>query len=278
MSIDKSPQLDFPMNDEIPRSEVLVLRDLDIVGVGALRRHQLEELQKTKKFILHTFEDIIPDSVHGIYSAEILRTLQWLRPLQTQKGEAFDFREEQTKLFSRLFPRTQKSLGVAASRLTEAYLHEMQWSSWLLQDHWRYFVGFLRSKFPENKELLELAHWEWVHAWIEVQPFELGSAEAGIVQVNPSLQIIHLSGRNAVLSRDQGVYAFVYDEQNHTVVEKRLDLYEAQILDILHEDRKYTEKQLIDMALLSEEIDTQLNIQEWGKKFQGLCQHGILTR
>lgn len=277
MPIDKSSPLDFPLIDEIPSSEVLSLRDIDIVGVGALRRHQLEELQKTKKFILLTFEEIIPDSVHGIYSAEILRTLQWLRPIQTQKGVAFDFREEQKKLFARLFPRTEKALGVAATRMMDAYLQEMEWSSWLLQDHWRYFVGFLRSKFPENKTLLELAHWEWVHAWIEVQPFEPDFPEAGILQVNPSLQIIHLSVHNPVLSRDQGVYAFVYDDKKQTVVEKRLDVYEAQILDLLHEDRKYTEKQLIEMALMSDEIDTQINSEEWGKKFQGLCQHGIIT-
>lgn len=271
-----TPQLEFPLG-EIPSSDVLVLRDIDVVGVGALRRHQLEVLQKTKTFILQTYEEMIPDSVHGIYSAEILRTIQWLRPVQSYRGPVFDFAEEQKKLFGRLFPRTQKNLGLAATRMLDIYLQEMEWSSWLLQDHWRYFVGFLRSKFPENKALLELAHWEWVQTWIEVQPFEEAPAEDGIIQVNPSLQIIHLSVPNPVLSRDQGVYAFVYDAKTATVVEKRLDVYEAQILDLLHEDRKYTEKQLIDMALISDEIDTQLSVEEWGKKFKSLCHHAILT-
>lgn len=275
MSIDNIYQLEFPLQEEIPSAEVLILRDIDVVGVGSLRRHQIEELQKTKKFILHTYERIIPDSVHGIYSAEILRTLQWLRPVQTMPGPEFNFFEEQKKTFAHLFPRTLNTLGLAAGRMMEVYLQEMEWSSWLLQDHWRYFVGFLRSKFPENKVLLELAHWEWGRAWIEVQPFE-GHNLGGSVQVNPSLQIINLSTANPILSRDEGVYAFVYDEEAATVVEKRLDVYEAQILDLLHEDRKFTKQQLIEMALVSDEIDTPLSAKEWEKKFQGLCQHAIL--
>ncbi|WP_253720860.1 hypothetical protein [Bdellovibrio bacteriovorus] len=272
-----SENLYFPMNGEVPSAEVLIIRDVDVVGVGAVRRHQLEELQKTKKFVLQTYEEHIPQSVHSIYQAELLRTLQWLRPVKTEEGQKFDFLKEQESVFSRIFPLTQQRLGLAAKRVRDTYLEEMEWSSWLLQDHWRYFVGFLKQKFPDNKELGELAHWEWVKAWIEIQPFDLGAMEAGLVFVNPSLQIVSLSQANSVLNRDKGVYAFVFSDKSHKVSEKALDLYEAQLIDLLQEDRKFTKEQLIQMALLSEVTPT-IAAEEWEKKFSQLVSNDIIKR
>lgn len=278
MSNEKAlPTLAFPLQEVPPGAELLAIRDIDIVGVGALRRHQVEELQKkNRNLILQTYEDLIPESVHSIYSAEILRTLSWLRPLKTEKGPRFDFTQEQKNIFQRLFPRTYEALGISADRLLEQYLQDMEWSSWLLQDHWRYFAGFLRTKFSDNKPLLEVAHWEWVQAWIEIQPFESLTREKDVISLNPSLQIVSLATDNIVLGRDQGLYAFVYDEQKATVQEKKLDLYEAQILDLLQEDRKYSLEQLLQQALLSDEITTQINQNEWRKKFGSLQEQAIL--
>ncbi len=152
----------------------------------------------------------------------------------------------------------------------------MEWSSWLLQDHWRYFVGFLRQKFPERKELLELAHWEWVQAWIEIQPFEKSVSEKGRVSLNPSLQIVTLSAKNTVLNRDAGVYAFAFSETRGSVVERSLDLYEAHLIDLLQEDRKYSSLQLMQMAHISDEIDTPLSSLEWEKKFLSLRKDDII--
>ncbi|WP_253696793.1 hypothetical protein [Bdellovibrio bacteriovorus] len=270
-----SENLYFPMNGEVPSAEVLIIRDVDVVGVGAVRRHQLEELQKTKKFVLQTYEEHIPRSVHSIYQAELLRTLQWLRPVKTEEGQGFDFLKEQESVFSRIFPLTQQRLGLAAKRVRDTYLEEMEWSSWLLQDHWRYFVGFLKQKFPDNKELGELSHWEWVKAWIEIQPFDLGTTEAGLVFVNPSLQIVSLSQANSVLNRDKGVYAFVFSDKNHTVTEKALDLYEARLIDLLQEDRKFTKEQLIQMALIDEAVP-MIGAEEWEKKFSHLVGSDII--
>ncbi|WP_413613400.1 hypothetical protein [Bdellovibrio sp. HCB-110] len=277
MSIDNGTcQLSFPLREEIPSAETLIVRDIDVVGVGALRRHQLTELQKTKKFILHTHEEMIPESVRSIYEAELLRTLQWLRPVKTEKKDAFDFLEEQHKLFPQIFPRTHQALGFTVNKIRDMYLDEMEWSSWLLQDHWRYFVGFLRQKFPAKPELMEVAHWEWVQAWIEIQPFDLGELEKNSVIVNPSLQIVSFSQESSVLKRDKGMYAFVYSSEKATVVERPLDVYEAKIIDLLQEDRKYTPEQLVQMALLSDEITPQLSSMEWEKKYLSLCQDAIL--
>lgn len=267
----------FPWNGGLPPQDVVVLRDVEIVGVGALRRHQLEVLKKSKKLIVQTHEPQIPDQVRAIYDAELLRTLEWLRPFKVEAGQALEFQAEQWRLFELLFPKTRESLGVAADRLRNEYLQNMEWSSWLLQDHWRYFVGFLRQKFPGQADILELAHWEWVQAWIEIQPFDGESvAEPGVLSLNPSLQIVTLSRANPVLKRDKGMYAFVYNSVNSIVGERPLDLIEALFIDLLQEDRKYSKKQLLEMASLSLKATPALSSEELEKKFLSLVADDIL--
>ncbi|HEY1079541.1 MAG TPA: hypothetical protein VGE46_05570, partial [Bdellovibrio sp.] len=238
MSTDNgTSQLSFPLRAEIPQAETLIVRDLDVVGVGSLRRRQIQQLQKQKNFILQTHESLIASSVHNIYQAELLRTLQWLRPLRTEVAPVLKINDLLKESFANIFPHTEASLGFTAHRVRDLYLQDMEWSSWLLQDHWRYFVGYLRQKFPEKNELFELAHWEWVRAWIEVQPFEGGTVEAGVVSLNPSLQVVSLTADQPVLSREKGLYALVYSDQKATVTERSLDVFEAHILDLLQEDR-----------------------------------------
>ncbi|UXR63695.1 hypothetical protein EZJ49_11490 [Bdellovibrio bacteriovorus] len=267
----------FPWNGDLPSAEVVVLRDVEIVGVGALRRHQLETLKKTKKLVVQTHEPQIPDQVRAIYDAELLRTLEWLRPFKVEAGQAIEFQAEQWRLFELLFPKTRESLGVAADRLRNEYLQNMEWSSWLLQDHWRYFVGFLRQKFPGQADILELAHWEWVQAWIEIQPFDGESAsEPDVLSLNPSLQIVTLTRENPVLKRDKGMYAFVYNSRTATVGERPLDLTEALFIDLLQEDRKYSKKQLLEMAALGLKATPSPSAEELEKKFLSLVADDIL--
>lgn len=279
MSIDNGTcQLSFPMKGPLPAADVYLLRDVEVVGVGALRRRQLEELKfQNKRIHLLTHESKIPSSVFSIYQAELLTTLQWLRPEKVERKEALDFQKEQEILFSKLFPLTEKALGFAAHKVRDSYLQEMEWSSWLLQDHWRYFVGYLRQKFPDNKTLREVAHWEWVLAWLEIQPFEAFSGEVGVLTTNPSLQIVALTEVNSVLKRDKGLYAFVYNDKKATVVERSLDAVEAKAIDLLQEDRKYTPSQLADMLAVCGEITTSFNKEDWQKKFLSLCEAGIIS-
>lgn len=268
-------QLCFPIRDEIPLAQTLILSDLDVVGVGSLRRQQIEKLCLSKKIILETHEDQIPRSVLDIYHLELLQTLQWLRPLEVVAASKVDYLELQKKLFIQIFPKTAQALGVTMAKMRDLYLQEMEWNSWLLQDHWRYFVGFLRQKFSSHQPLLELAHWEWVLAWIEIQPFSFSRENEGL-HLNPSLQVVSLSVANPALGRDKGLYAFVYCEKKATVVERNLDAYDAQLLDLLQEDRKFSSAQLLAQAALSEELSPQLSSTEWEKRFLSLQQDGII--
>lgn len=268
--------LTFPWDGVLPSADVIRLRDVEIIGVGAVRRHQLEILKKAKTLIVQTHEPQIPEVVRAIYDAELLRTLEWLRPFRVETGPRLDFQGAQEALFDSIFARTRKVLGVAAYRLRDEYLANMEWSSWLLQDHWRYFVGFLRQKFPGQTDLLELAHWEWVLAWLEIQPFDGDSVEPGILSLNPSLQIVRLTRENLSLSRDKGMYAFVYNETQARVVERPLDVIDAAIIDLLQEDRKYSKKQLLEMAALNLTEAPVPTAEQIEKRFLSLLEADII--
>lgn len=269
--------LHFPLRDAVPSDDVLILRDLEVAGVGAVRRAQLEKIRQTKKLILWTYEELIPEDVRGIYQEEILRSLHWLRPFKTESGPALDLHQEHMRMFAALFPITKKYLALTAEKMAEEYLQEMSWSSWLLQDHWRYFAGFLRQKFPANKELQELAQWEWVHAWLETQAFQSsGLGDLGQAVVNPSLQYISLSSAHALLGRTPGLYAFVFSEQSESIIEKNLDVYEAELLDLLLEDRKFNPLQIIEMLAQTSEVEPKLTQPQWEQKFKGLQDSAII--
>lgn len=267
----------FPWDGVLPAEGMVVLRDVDVVGVGAGRRQQINEIQKQRSIILQTHEAQIPENVRAIYDQELLNSLQWIRPVKTVTGPPLDLFAEHKQTFSKIFPLTEKYLGLMAGRVRDSYLDEMEWSSWLLQDHWRYFVGFLRQRFAQSRELSDLAHWEWVQAWLEVQPFDISPPEEpGILSSNPSLQIVILNEDNKALSKPKGIYAFVYTPSLGRVTERALDPAEALLIDLLQEDRKYNTEQLIDMALLSEELSTQLTSVEWQNKLDSLKAAAIL--
>lgn len=269
-------QLKFPLDFKTPLSQELVLRDLDVVGVGSLRRFQIEELLKNHHVVLRTHENFVPQSVFAIYQEELLHTLQWLRPQRQDSCEHFDFLDEQRQLFTRLFPKTIQTLGVAATKIRDAYLKEMEWSSWLLQDHWRYFPGFLRQKFSQNKDLFEVTHWEWVQAWLEVQPFSLPFADPGTLVLNPSLQIVSLTSDKDLLNRSQGIYAVIYQENQHKIIDRKLEACEAHLFDLLSEDRKYTFSQLIEMACLNDSLGITFSSEKWALKLSSLCADGFI--
>lgn len=263
----------------MPGADTLLIRDIDVVGVGALRRAQVESLQSEKQLILQTHSAFIPESVKAIYDEELLRTLQWLRPVREEVTQSFDFLHEQKIVFAKIFPRTEQLLGLAAEKVAAEYLKEMEWSSWLLQDHWRYFSGFVRQKFPNNIELRELVHWEWVLAWLEIQPFSsIYKEDVGTVVLNPSLQLVKLAQDHSTLQKSAGLYAFVYDPMETRIMEKRLDLHEAALLDLFSEDRKYTAEQLVDAAMLTENLLSTLSRSEWQQKVDSLIAGHLLIR
>lgn len=267
--------LSFPWDGVLPNANPVVVRDLDIVGVGALRQKQLLNLSAKREVILQVHSGDIPNAVRAIYDEELSRTIQWLKPSRVVAGGSFGFNTEVLKTFVRIFPKTNSALGISQNKICEEYLEAMEWSSWLLQDHWRYFSGFVRQKLPQNSMLFELAQWEWIHAWLEIQPFEINSGSGKHIVVNPSLQTLAIEKDHALLDKHAGVYTFVCDQEMVKIREKTLDIYEASLLDLLAEDRVYTEEQLVQMALL-EEVIPELSQNQWKEKIEVLLASSII--
>jgi hypothetical protein len=254
--INETRQIIFPWDGDLKKiqdAESIELRDFDVVGLGTRRRHQIEKLQEKKHLVFLTHQGQIPQEAQLHYQEELVRTLQWLRPQQTKEGLQVDLALEHKKTFSQIFPMTEQMLGVLSNRVRDSYIDEMIWSSWMLQDYWRYFVGFVRQRFPQNKSLFELAHWEWAHVWIDSLEYDLDKksfqkpAEI-FMQLNPTLQILALSSDQASINQEKGLYAIAYSPKQERLVEKKLDVFCALLIDFLHEDQKFTFNQLLELA------------------------------
>ncbi|WP_413557198.1 hypothetical protein [Bdellovibrio sp. HCB209] len=267
--------MSFPWDGVLPEANPVIVRDLDVVGVGSLRQRQLLNLSANREVLLQLHTSDIPNTVRAIYDEELARTIAWLKPSRVFMGESFGFNTEVLKTFVRVFPKSSELLGDMRTKICAEYLEAMEWSSWLLQDHWRYFSGFVRQKFPQNTELFELTQWEWIHAWLEVQPFEISSGSGKHLVVNPSLQTLPITKYQASLNKPLGIYAFVCDQDLVKIREKTLDIYEACLLDLLAEDRAYTSEQLLQMALL-EEVKPQISPEQWKEKIEVLLVSSII--
>jgi len=278
MSLSNSTfHLTFPWNGEWPSAEILIVDDFDIVGIGGVRKKQLLQLNASKQIVVHTHDQLVPASVREIYEQELLKTLQWLRPLKTVASEELDFQTAQRELFQKLFPLTSQTLGLASVKICNEYLQNMDWSSWLLQDHWRYFVGFLRQKFPDRKDLIDVAHWEWIRSWLEIQPFEntpSADSHERTLTLNAGLQTLSLSQENSILNKPAGLYAFFCVSPNWIIQEKSLDVYEAALIDLLNEERAFNFEQWVEMAALTEGLEGPPS--QWRSKAEGLLRSGIV--
>lgn len=172
------------------------------------------------------------------------------------------------------FPKTLSSLGEEASDFVSEYLQEFPWQEGSLILHMRYFAGFIRQRKPRSLSG-EIAHYEGAVLSVSTQEHYVSSGEVVSVMVNPSLHVVPISQAADVLGRDKGLYVFVYAPKKHRVVEKRLDPYEAHLVDLLSEDRVCTKNQLLEWAM-SFEFRPSLGRDEWQKVYDLLVDSDII--
>lgn len=157
-------------------SQTLYLRDLDVVSCGTGRKNRILDFIKSgAKIILQIHESFLPQDIRTVYHDELLSTLEWLGPWKTVSVENFDLRLAHLEMFEWIFPLTKLNLAEDFIPVVNEYLSEQDLNTWILQDHWRYFAGFLRRRFAHNKKLLEIANWEWAMASVEMQFIDMGS-------------------------------------------------------------------------------------------------------
>lgn len=273
-----SPRSQDSQSEFQNRAKIFVA-DFDVIGVGSLREQQLKNLMQNNTVVLVLHPRMIPESVSEIYEAEVTSFKKRFPQIQIQEQEQFNFEAAQTQLFQNIFPLTIESLGQISARIQEAYQKEVAWDGWLLIDYWRYFVGFLRSRFPDQKDLISLVHWEWVHAWVQVQPFSFEYFEnEGHIELNPSLQTVIISADLSNLNMNKGLYGVWYSEKEQRVISQGLNLTQALFLDLLNGERRYTKPQLVDMAKLHLESTKKQSVSDESllENLEQLFNNGLL--
>lgn len=238
------------------------LNDYEVLGVGAKLRQDLMRQHSSVTYILKRHH-------HDFLPLVLEQTLTWLRPEQIEQKGSFDKATVLKEHFRKIFPVAISHFGDSALKVFEDYLQEMPWEEGLVMDHFRYFPEFIRRRFSSSF-YYELFQWEWIQSYlsyVDLGPFK--SSESGIVKVNPSLLVMSLSEAQDVLNRPQGLFAFVYSSQSETVVEKCLSELEAEILDMLAEDRKFSRPQLIEMLQVEKQRETAEIVATLESMFRG---------
>lgn len=258
-------------------SEPRQLKDYEVLGVGASRRARL--LQDREPSLLQIHPDLVAPSARGLYEAVLEDTLAWLKPSSLQEVKISQPVED--FLYPLLEKELKKELPLVAQVLKSelkpvlvSYLREFPWQGPLLTEHFRYFPIFVKKKFSDSRLYL-LAQGEWLSAYLSFADFGLPAQEEARVLLNPSLQTLYVPFELAELSLTSGLYVYYYDSVHHRVRRYKLDIYEAALVDLLGEDRKFTRDPLLDQALCME-LGGSLSREAWLKKLSYLSELGII--
>jgi hypothetical protein len=253
------------------------LKDYDVLGVGALRRERL--LREARAVQLITHPELVSISARAIYDAILADTIKWLKPAQILEEKISKSKEELLARllledFRREFPKTSVYLKTELNATLKKYLAEFPWQGPLLSDHFRYFPGFLRTQFQDSRLYL-FAQKEWLWSYLSFTDFGSPKQEAGLVRLNPSLQSLYISEEVAEAELTPGLYIYYYDESREQVCEYKMDALDAAVVDLLHEDRKFSLDQLIDQVLMMD-LELQLPREAWEKRLSSLISRGII--
>lgn len=243
---------------------VFKIEDYEIFGTGAQRKKYWQDLSKNGPIILLRHDWTF---LRGIEE----HTLEWLKPQRIQHSVMPAKKALLEKKAHEIFPLTLGRLQEMQSKILDDYERELPWQEGLLDDHFRYFSVFLKKRFPLEAEL---SQWEWVRHFLSYQDFSTLAPSKSLLPVlrpNPSLQIIEADLVAPILGIEPGLYALAYQSQKNSIVETQLSIRDAEILDLLEDDRETTLEQ-IELSL-SESGKTREEIQ---KDIQVLVKNEIL--
>lgn len=254
-------------------TEARQLKDFDILGVGAVRRALL--LSDSGPRVLWTHRSLVPPPQTEFYEAVLRETLEWLKPQEVCEAAMLSsesFQEILWQDFQRHFPQTSNYLKGSSADCLQAYLQEFPWKGPLLTDHFRYFPTYLRRR-TKGSRLYLIAQKEWLQACLQYADFGQPVTEVGQVVANPSLQVLYSVEEVFEVGLTPGLTVFYYDAFSGRVLDHKLDVWEAAVLDLLQEERKFCRSQLLEQLLLSE---SALSSEAWGKKLHLLKSKGII--
>lgn len=257
------------------------LKDYEVLGVGACRREQL--LHQAGILILETHPELVSATQKVLYEALLAETLQWLKPQEVREVKikvkvnksVEDFlRALLFEDFKKQFPQTARTLRTDLHEVLTSYLREFPWQGPLLTEQFRYFPLFLKRKLQDVRLSL-MAQREWLWSYLSYADFGFPSPELGRLIVNPSLQTLDIVCEVPELQLQEGLSLFYFDYKQRKVREYKPDIFDAAIVDLLEEDRKYTLDQLLDQVQMLELVEI-LSRDAWGKKLSYLQSEGII--
>ncbi|MBC7371903.1 MAG: hypothetical protein H7326_10080 [Bdellovibrionaceae bacterium] len=252
-------------------------KDYDVLGVGAVRRAEL--LASVEPKILQLHPGLVPNSRKLMYDEVLEQTIGWLKPAQVIRekflGTAQDFVFHLLlQDFSISFPKLSALLPVSAESFLRDYLSEFPWQGPLLTDQLRYVPLFVKQQFQDSGLNL-LAQKEWLWSYLHFADFGSVRTEPGRVTLNASLQTLHANVDAPTAGITRGLYIFYYDERSGKVLEHKMQVVDALVVDKLQDDRKYTLDQLIEQVLMME-IRDALSADELRKRVFFLIEQSIL--
>jgi hypothetical protein len=180
-------------------------------------------------------------------------------------------------LFFEIFPQGFRALQNSDSVLWKTYLDEMELATVSSWEDLRYFAAFVGQRKGRDSFVAESLLWEWITYSVAKQ--EIGSQgriEPGRVFLNPSLSFIRLTQAHPEFAKEAGLYVMIWDEATQRVIDYQLQPLEAQMIDLLEEDRKYTLDQLLDMTLIELPAEFSVSKDQGRQKLEALVRASIL--
>lgn len=255
--------------------QIRFLNDFDILGVGGLRKKEILSSPNgwQNSLVLQCHAGLIPAEQKSFYDEVLAETLAWLKPLRTQWVQLEEPPEQfltqiLTREFEQIFQKTSQLLGKHRERIFTEYLQEFPWQGPLLSDHFRYLPAFLKQT-TKNPELFLTAQKEWLWCFLSYSNFGWPRPEAKVLHLNPSLQVLTVP--KSLGDFHEGLYVLFSDPASSTVREHRLDIIQAEIIDVLSEERKFSRQQLLEQL-----EGPQTSQDDSSKKLSNLIELGII--
>lgn len=218
------------------------INDYEIFGAGAQRKQLWAE--RARHQAIRPIE-LVRHSWSFLPGVEE-ETLSWLHPDRTlRKSAPPPLAVKQASQV--IFPKGHLALGDLAAKIFSDYEKEMPWQDGLLDDHFRYFSAYLKPRFALASEVCQ---WEWIQHALSYQDLTgLSKARSAVpvLRTSPSLQVMEVKLASEILGRPPGLYAFVYGPRDNRVHERQLSALDAEILDLIEEDRETPTTQLLQL-------------------------------
>jgi hypothetical protein len=221
------------------------IKDYEVFGISAERKALLQELHQSTAFKL---------LVHGgsFLSGVAEQTLSWLQPETTENRILHNPTEKLHQRFRQIFSRGQALLGDLKDKILDDYLQEMPWQEGLIDDHFRYFAFFLRTRFPSHQNWQEvfICEWcRWSRSYLDLPWSEKPEkTRAQGFELNPSLQFYRLGTEAAgFLETEAGLYACFYQAEARKTRDHKVQKEQARALDLLEEEMGFSREKILQV-------------------------------